>query len=69
MTKFGETIDRIKTFFRETTEEVKKCNWPEGPELVQSTLVVIFSMLLLGVFVGVCDFVLIALLRLITGLV
>jgi preprotein translocase SecE subunit len=67
MTKFGETIERIKGFFRDTTEEVKRCNWPEGPELVQSTLVVIFSMVLLGVFVGVCDFVLVFLLKLITS--
>jgi preprotein translocase subunit SecE len=69
MTKIGESIERLKGFFRETSEEVKKCHWPEMPELVQSTLVVIVSMILLGVFVGVCDFVLVILLRWITGLV
>ena len=68
MTRFGESIERIKGFFRDTTEEVKKCNWPEGPELVQSTLVVIASMVILGVFVGVCDLVLVVLLKWITGL-
>jgi preprotein translocase SecE subunit len=69
MTKFGETIERIKGFFRETTEEVKKCNWPEPSELVQSTLVVIVSMIILGAFVAVSDFVLVFLLKWITSAV
>ena len=58
-------IDGIKNFFHETAEELRKCVWPTRQELVQSTVVVIISVLILAVFVGLSDFVLAKLLRLV----
>jgi len=51
-------IAGIKGFFSEVIVELKKCSWPNWPELKQSTIVVIVSMFILGAFVGLCDFVL-----------
>jgi len=51
-------ISRIKGFTGEVKAEVLKCTWPTWPELRQSTVVVILSFLLLGLFVALSDFVL-----------
>ncbi len=49
-------LGRIRTFWNETLTEVfAKATWPTGKELVQSTLVVVFAVALLGVVVVLCD--------------
>ena len=58
-------IQGVRGFFTDVTAEIKKCSWPERRELVESTIVVIVSMALLCVFVGVSDWLLIRLLRLV----
>ncbi len=45
-------------FLREVYEELRKVVWPTGPELYRYTLVVIFTVALLGLFVGGTDYVL-----------
>jgi preprotein translocase subunit SecE len=59
---------RIKNFFSEVRTELQKCSWPWDPkekgfrrykELFDSTLVVIISMVLLGGYVALFDFVLV----------
>ncbi|TAN38931.1 MAG: preprotein translocase subunit SecE [Verrucomicrobia bacterium] len=55
----------VRTFFDEVRVELKKCSWPSWGELKESTLVVIFSVVLLGVFVGFSDLVLNGILRLV----
>jgi len=52
---------------RTSTErlELKKCSWPTRAELVESTVVVIISVLIVGVFVGASDLVLNGLLRMV----
>ena len=61
-------IARIKNFFSEVRTELQKCSWPWDPkekgfrrykELFDSTLVVIISMVLLGGYVALFDFVLV----------
>jgi preprotein translocase subunit SecE len=61
-------ITKIKTFFTEVIIELQKASWPWDPkekgfrrykELVDSTLVVMIAMLLLGGFVAFFDFVLV----------
>ncbi len=47
---------RLTIYVRATREELKKCNWPDRQELRESTLVVMLSVLLLGVFTAVADF-------------
>ena len=48
-------------FLREVYEELRKVVWPTGPELYRYTLVVIFTVLLLGTFIGGTDYLLAAL--------
>ena len=61
-------IARIKNFFSEVRTELQKCSWPWDPkekgfrrykELFDSTLVVVISMVLLGGYVALFDFVLV----------
>ena len=51
-------IAKIQNFVGEVLAEMKKVSWVTRQELLDSTLVVIASALLLGVFVGIVDFVL-----------
>jgi preprotein translocase subunit SecE len=45
-------------FIREVYEELRKVVWPTGPELYRYTLVVIFTVILLGAFIGGTDYLL-----------
>ena len=49
-------IEKIRKFIGEVLAEMKKVSWTTRKELVDSTLIVIFSSFLLGIFVGVIDF-------------
>jgi preprotein translocase subunit SecE len=48
----------IGTFLREVFDELRKVVWPTWPELYRYTLVVIFTVVLLGVFIGGVDYLL-----------
>ena len=50
-------IDNIRKFISEVLAEMKKVSWTTRSELRDSTLIVIFSSLLLGLFVGAVDFI------------
>ena len=43
-------INRIKEIYGETIQELKNCSWPEKPELIQSTVLVIIATLILTGF-------------------
>jgi preprotein translocase subunit SecE len=64
MSKVQDLLSRWRAFWDEVVTETRKCNWPERQELVESTVVVIVAVLLLAVFVGVSDKLLVTLLRL-----
>ena len=49
-------IEKIQKFIGEVIAEMKKVSWTTRKELVDSTLIVIFSSFLLGIFVGIIDF-------------
>ena len=49
-------IANIRKFIGEVIAEMKKVSWTTRRELVDSTLIVILSSFLLGIFVGVIDF-------------
>ena len=55
----------VRAFLDEVRTELKKCSWPTWAELKESTVVVIASVVLLGVFVGVSDLVLNGVLKLV----
>lgn len=48
---------RFANYVQQTREELKKCTWPTWDELKGSTIVVFISILLLGVFTVLVDFI------------
>ena len=59
-------ITTIRTLWNETSTEMRKCTWPTRHELVESTVLVIVSLLIIGAFVAVVDWVSQAFIRFIT---
>ena len=51
-------IAKVQNLVGEVMAEMKKVSWTTRRELLDATLIVIFSAVILGVFVGVIDFVL-----------
>lgn len=54
-------------FVNEVAAEARRATWPTRQELFSSTVVVIVTLVLLGMFVGVCDKILVLLLKALTG--
>ena len=50
--------NRVTTFLSEVKSELKKVSWPTRDELKASTVVVIIATFLLGLYIGIIDFVL-----------
>ena len=47
---------QVKRFLQEVRGELKKVSWPGRRELMESTLAVVVTTLLLGIFIGIVDF-------------
>ena len=47
-----------REFFRDTTSEMKKVTWPTRPELIKATRMVVILSLILGITIGILDWVL-----------
>jgi preprotein translocase subunit SecE len=65
MAKLRERFKGMRLFLSDVVAEMKKTSWPGREELLSSTAVVIVSVVMLSAFVGLCDKVLVELLRLI----
>ncbi len=65
MSKLKNAIVGVQTFVGEVQTELKKCTWPTRPELLESTVVVIVAILILGAAVSFSDLVLNMILRLV----
>jgi preprotein translocase subunit SecE len=65
MEKIRAWLGAVRTFFDEVRQELKKCSWPTWGELKESTVVVVVSVVILSAFVGVSDFVLNSVLKLV----
>lgn len=50
---------KVKTFVADVITEIRKTSWPTRQELVESTWVVIVMVLALGLFIFICDWILI----------
>lgn len=50
--------NKVAGFIKEVRVELGKVSWATRNELIASTVVVIASTLLLALFIGVCDFIL-----------
>ena len=49
--------NKVANFLREVKIELGKVTWSTRQELIASTIVVIVSVALLGIFIASCDFV------------
>ncbi len=49
-------FNKIRGFFRQVREEIRKCTKPTTGELKESTLVVAVTMAILGVFIFASDY-------------
>lgn len=56
-------IQNLIHFVRETRQELKKVSWPTRDELTDSTVLVILTTFLMAAFIGVIDFFLSILIR------
>jgi preprotein translocase subunit SecE len=65
MDKLNKRLKGFRTFFDEVLTEMRKSTWPTRDELIEQTIIVIVSVILVGFFVGVSDKVLVELLKLI----
>jgi len=63
MNAISNGVAKVKGYLSEVGQELQKCSWPTRSELMESTGVVITSVVILAVFVGLCDGVLLLLLR------
>ena len=59
-------IIRMRDFFSEVVGELKKSSWPTRQDLVDSTVVVVATVLILGVFVAFADFIFLKVVALLT---
>jgi preprotein translocase subunit SecE len=51
----GKVTGGIRTFTDEVRTELKKSSWPTRGELVESTFVIIVTVVIIGFFTGVVD--------------
>jgi preprotein translocase subunit SecE len=57
MNKLAQSVGNLRTFIQEVKIELLKCSWPTRKELFGQSVVVVISVIILGVFVGICDLV------------
>jgi preprotein translocase subunit SecE len=60
-------IKKVGGFFAETKQELNKVTWPSKDEVYQATLVVIITTFLIAFYIGVIDFFLSAVMRVLIG--
>ena len=63
----GYYINKSIQFLRESRTELKKVKWPSRKELLASTVMVIFLVLVVAFFLGIVDFGLIKVIKNILG--
>jgi preprotein translocase subunit SecE len=63
-TRIGQSI---VSFGREARAEVRKVVWPTGQETVQTTIMVVVAVILLGIFLWLVDMLLLKAVQLLTG--
>ena len=64
MSKLSEGVGKVRQFLADVRDELRKSAWPTRNELLESTAVVIISVILFSVFVGISDTILSKLMRL-----
>ena len=60
-------LGKFGGFFSETKQELNKVTWPSRQELGQATGVVIVATMIMAAFIGIIDFILSGVMRLLLG--
>jgi len=58
VSKITDSFRKVQFFLADVRNELRKSTWPTRGELIESTVVVILSVILFAIFVGLCDSVL-----------
>ena len=58
---------KVQGFLVEVFSELKKSSWPTRKELVDSTVVVLVSFVVLGMFVALADYAFVSVIRALLG--
>jgi preprotein translocase subunit SecE len=66
--KVKKSENAIQRYFRETTGELRKVNWPTWPEARHLTYLVLAVMVIVGIFLSIIDYLSDALVNLILGI-
>ncbi len=62
----GTMIDKIRSFFLDTMEEMNKCSWPTRDQLFESTILVIVALILSTAYLAGIDQILFRTVRFLT---
>jgi preprotein translocase subunit SecE len=54
----GSRVEAVRGFYENVKAEMKKVTWPTRPELIKATRMVVILSLILGITIGLMDFVL-----------
>ena len=63
MNKVADILRGTRNFIGEVRNELRKSSWPTRNELLESTVVVILSVILFSIFIGISDTVLVNIVR------
>lgn len=59
--------NKISTFLQSVKAEMKKVTWPSRPRIIRSTLVVLITIAIFGIFIGGIDFMFFQILKFFLG--
>jgi preprotein translocase subunit SecE len=54
--QFSRKPNLMQRYLRETSGELRKVSWPTWPEARRLTILVLFVMVVMGIFLGAIDF-------------
>ena len=55
MSAVTESFRKVRFFLADVQNELRKSTWPTRGELIESTVVVIVSVILFAIYIGLCD--------------
>jgi len=59
--------NKISTFLQAVKAEMKKVTWPSRSEIIRSTLIVMVTIVIFGIFIGGIDFMFFQILKFFLG--
>jgi preprotein translocase subunit SecE len=60
-------VEKIKKYIKETVAELRKMTWPTKDELIGSTIVTVVVSLIVAIFIGIVDRILLLAIKQIFG--